>query len=497
MCDIDAAQTPDARKPTNRTNKTQNERLRVPGKCIKCKTARPNVTIRKSLYCKPCFVRASVVKFRAALSKSRRRIADKTTPNTLEPAAPRAMVALSGGPCSSALLQLTLDYHNSMLQKGAAVQSPYSQIIVGHIDESALFDVPNDAVRSVAGDAVQFRQAHLEDVFAVGENSGALLEIVAASIAPGESSDRFRARVLESEHFSSSSSSSSPREQLHRLFDSLESATNREALLDAIKMFLLTKLAHASNCSVLLMGDSATRIASKIVSLTSRGRGFSLPLEVASECLWLDGLAVVRPMRDFVAKEIAFLNRWAGFASVVVPTFTTGAPAHASIDRLTEAFVVGLDCDFASTVPTVCRTVQKLEPRPEALAACSCLVCGLPVDPGSLTWRSRLTVSDAPSSSSAAAAIDCVPADHSSSDSSNNGNSDVAVPLLDISTRLCYACQSVLHFCKSDGLVLPAFCAERLADQTDSSASNNTRGHEDLRKQVEQFLIDSDKEDSD
>ncbi|KAJ1818694.1 Cytoplasmic tRNA 2-thiolation protein 2, partial [Coemansia sp. RSA 2598] len=461
---------------------------RVPGKCIKCKTARPNVTIRKCLYCKPCFVRTSVVKFRAALSKSRRRIDDKRT-DTQQPA-PRAMVALSGGPCSSALLRLALDYHASMSQKGAAVQSPYSQILVGHVDESALFDVVDGAVRSIAGEDVGFCQARLEDVFAATEDSDALLEIVAANIAPGSSVDSFKARFVQLA-CDNKAEQRSPRERLHRLFDSLGSATNRESLLDAIKAFLLARLARASGCSVLLMGDSATRIASKIVSLTSRGRGFSLPLEVASECAWpQDGLTVVRPMRDFVAKEIAFLNRWAGFASVVVPTFTTGAPAHASIDRLTEAFVVGLDRDFVSTVPTVCRTVQKLEPRAEALAASPCLVCGMPVDPGSQAWRSRLTVSDAPSPSGAS---EPRPAD-GSSDQDNDG---AAVSLRDISARLCYACQSVLHFCTSDGLVLPAFCAGRLADKACSSASNNAQAHEALRKQVEDFLIDSGDEDSD
>ncbi|KAJ2702954.1 Cytoplasmic tRNA 2-thiolation protein 2 [Coemansia sp. IMI 203386] len=493
MCDIDAApKVPDTRRP----KKTQNERQqqRVPGMCIKCKTARPNVTIRRCLYCKPCFVRTSVVKFRAALSKSRRRIEDNKaagarsdTEAEAAEGASRAMVALSGGACSSALLQLTLDYHKSMAEKGAAVQSPYSQIIVGHVDESALFDVASDAVRGIAGD-VEFRQARLEDVFAATDDSDALLQIVAANIAPGSSADRFKALVVRP----ASEEQHSPRERLHRLFDSLGSATNRESLLDAIKTYLLARLARESGCSVLLMGDSATRIASKIVSLTSRGRGFSLPLEVASECAWLDGLTVVRPMRDFVAKEIAFLNLWAGFRSVVVPTFTTGAPAHASIDRLTEAFVVGLDRDFASTVPTVCRTVQKLEPRPEALVASPCLVCGMPVDPNSQTWRSRLTVSDAPLHSSASEPAS-IPADADISTSA----SSAAAPPLDISTRLCYACQSVLHFCKSDGLVLPAFCAERLADQADTSASSGTRGHEALRKQVEQFLIDSDDEHDD
>ncbi|KAI8319242.1 hypothetical protein GQ54DRAFT_245946, partial [Martensiomyces pterosporus] len=167
------------------------------------------------------------------------------------------------------------------------------------------------------------------------------------------------------------------RERLKAMLAGLGSATNREDMLANIKSFLLVRLARRHGCGVLMMGDSATRIATKIISYTSRGRGFSLPLEVCSESTWFGDVAIYRPMRDCIMKEVAFFNQWTKQRSVVVPTFTTMAPAKASIDHLTEAFVVGLDRDFPSTVSTVCRTLQKLEPRQEALASFPCIMCGM------------------------------------------------------------------------------------------------------------------------
>ncbi|KAJ2375201.1 Cytoplasmic tRNA 2-thiolation protein 2 [Coemansia sp. RSA 2607] len=466
MCDIDTEHKP--------VLDTRLERKRVPGKCIKCKTAKPNVTIRGCLYCKPCFVSASIVKFRGALKKSNGRVeAQRRQQNgALEPQ--RLMVALSGGPSSTAMLHLVADYQQSVTQKsGDFVQPPYADIVVGHVDESALFDVPEGAVRNIANERT-FHETSLEDIFSVSDDRDVLLQIVRASMASEEqqSGGGFSAQIIKN-----SDKHTPPRERLRQLFSALDSDSSRESLLDAIRTFLLVRLARAHQCTVLLLGESATRIATRVVSLTSCGRGFSLPFEIASESTWFDGVTLIRPMRDFIAKEIAFFNRWTGYTSVVVPTFTTGAPVHASIDRLSETFVVGLDRDFASTVSTVCRTVQKLEPQAEALSACPCIVCGMPAEPDAQDWRSRLTVGQAASSTLPSSGFD-------------------------ISSHLCYSCQNILHFSESadsGGLVLPGFCVERIRDHSVSrpSASSNAEQHEALRRQVEQFFLNSDDEDGD
>ncbi|KAJ1879664.1 Cytoplasmic tRNA 2-thiolation protein 2, partial [Kickxella alabastrina] len=163
------------------TPMTRFERKRVPGKCIKCKTAQPNVVIRGCLYCKPCFVRASIAKFRTALSKSRKRAEGQPTD--------RAMVALSGGASSSSMLQLALDYRRTVAMKGGSAQPLYGDIVAGHIDESALFGAPagdQGGIAGIVGKGTALHCARLEDVFAAGEEGEqpVLLQIVRANIAP-------------------------------------------------------------------------------------------------------------------------------------------------------------------------------------------------------------------------------------------------------------------------------------------------------------------------
>ncbi|KAJ1961028.1 Cytoplasmic tRNA 2-thiolation protein 2 [Dipsacomyces acuminosporus] len=475
MCDATEAEN---------VNPRRYERKRVPGLCIKCKTAKPNVDIRRCLYCKECFVRATITKFRAALSKSRQRV---KVPRT------RALIAFSGGATSSALLRLMLDYH-SMDLKGTGAETVYSGLVVGHVDESALFPgIQSDEIHEIAKETgLQYEVAKLEDVFDLDDDQSALLELVQSTVTPGAARDQFCVQLVR--HNSSISS----KNRLISMFDGLGSMTNKEDMLASIKNFLLLRLARKHQCGVIMMGDSATRIATKIISLTSRGRGFSLPLEVCSESTWFDDVAIYRPMRDCITKEIAFFNRWTRQRSAVAPTFTTMLPAKASIDRLTEAFVVGLDRDFPSTVSTVCRTLQKLEPRQEALHSLPCIMCGMPVESSAQEWRDRLTVSSTPNG----AVVASSPAAAANSPSVRSAPNESKSPLLDITAYLCYSCQNLFHSAKP-GTAFPGFCFSRFNEHISAQpsqpqevngdkATETDEHREQLRKQIEEFLIDDD-----
>ncbi|KAJ2613393.1 Cytoplasmic tRNA 2-thiolation protein 2 [Coemansia sp. RSA 1365] len=449
-------------------------RERVPGMCIKCKVTKPSVTIRQSVYCKECFIKTSIVKFRTGQSRLRR-----DTPHLHT----KALVAFSGGATSSAMLKLVADHQNSV-RKDVDSTPAYTGIVIGHIDETCLFpEAPEDEIRAIAGESgLLYKTVGLEEVFTLsGGRQTTLIEIVQANITPGAERDQFCARLVRP------ASSTSHKEYLKALFSSLGSATDREAMLDVIKRFLILQLARETECGVVLMGDSGTRIATKTMALTSRGRGFSLPIEVAAKSQWFGDVSVWRPMRDFVAKEIAFFNRWTGQKSAVVPTFTTGESRLGSIDRLTEAFIAGLDQDFSSTVPTVCRTMQKLEPHDEALAALPCLICGMPAEDNAQAWRSRLTIS----SSGAEGGSICSSPSATLPESTSLASGD-ASSLLEISRAVCYACQSLLHHA-SPGMVLPEFCVKRLGarDVSGSSAQGTIEAQrETLRKQIDEFLLE-------
>uniref|UniRef100_A0A8B9GV65 Cytoplasmic tRNA 2-thiolation protein 2 n=1 Tax=Astyanax mexicanus TaxID=7994 RepID=A0A8B9GV65_ASTMX len=91
-------------------------------------------------------------------------------------------------------------------------------------------------------------------------------------------------------------------------------------------------------------------------------------------------VVVVRPMRDYSSKEITFYNRLFGVESVFTPSLDTKAPDKASIQRLTESFIIKLQADFPSTVSTIYRTSEKLHTasspqNSSAELSAKCLLC--------------------------------------------------------------------------------------------------------------------------
>lgn len=56
--------------------------------------------------------------------------------------------------------------------------------------------------------------------------------------------------------------------------------TGGEDLLEHLRMALLIRTAAKLGCSVLALGDSATRLAIRTISLTSKGCGFALPASI-------------------------------------------------------------------------------------------------------------------------------------------------------------------------------------------------------------------------
>ena len=108
-----------------------------------------------------------------------------------------------------------------------------------------------------------------------------------------------------------SSSSDAPLESLRKLVSSLPAAS-RPVLFSNI----LTSLLHIAarcipNISHLLLGETSTRQAQRIISGTALGRGWSLPLELASD-LNLNGIMRLQPMKDLTVKDATYfcwLNR--------------------------------------------------------------------------------------------------------------------------------------------------------------------------------------------
>ncbi|XP_004704796.1 cytoplasmic tRNA 2-thiolation protein 2 isoform X1 [Echinops telfairi] len=169
-------------------------------------------------------------------------------------------------------------------------------------------------------------------------------------------------------------------EALVRLFSSVRTLTAKEELLQTLRTHLLLHVARTHGYSKVMMGDSCTRLAIKLLTNLALGRGAFLAWDTGFSDERHGDVVVVRPMREHTLKEVAFYNRLFTVPTVLTPTISTKAPEKASIHRLMEAFVLQLQAQFPSTVSTVYRTSEKLVKAPRAGQAPShssphCLLC--------------------------------------------------------------------------------------------------------------------------
>lgn len=174
----------------------------------------------------------------------------------------------------------------------------------------------------------------------------------------------------------SSSSTTTPLESLNTLLAALP-APSRPALLRNILEALLNEAARElPNISHLLVGETSTREAGRVISATAAGRGWALPLELATVHTMpvndTRSYVRIKAMKEVNLKEAAFwcrgrgiptLNerRWDNTVPGAVRRDARGKGSVASIEALTEQFVAKLNVSHSSTVSTVNKTGNKLQ----------------------------------------------------------------------------------------------------------------------------------------
>ncbi|KAF9923262.1 Cytoplasmic tRNA 2-thiolation protein 2 [Linnemannia zychae] len=538
------------------------------GFCCKCKKAKSTIVVRYAEYCDPCFLIALDSKFRTALRNARPyRV---ITPENV-------MLAFSGGPSSRALVHLFDVFHSLPPEVATNKQQPkiYNDIHVCHIDESCLFEPSQDQdptsgstmeqARSIAaGYGYSFHGAAIEDIYDPEWTDSKCFEAVATLITSlpkdhltisGESPE------LLSQIMLLSSSSTEQRQPISRiekiaklkaLLGACSTLTAKETILQHFRACLLIQLAKRSQCTILALGDSATRVAIQIIELTSIGRGYSLPHETSLLSNWVKDCKVVRPLKDCLVKELetfCSLNKLAlierHHAQLDWTIKTKGEIK--SIHKLTEEFIAGLDKEFPSTAATVCRTAAKLTP-PEATFDQKCPLCHGPVQAGVQEWKRRITVTTAPKQDDTDmpqetvaknTSVGCCSSDKgaccstqtslSASCCSGPTTTTSSCSLTPFSSLLCYGCLTNLRDLDLKSILsqendltketaifeLPPYVAESIVhrmgfsslddfEQQQQEPSLNSRQakssidpRESLREQIQEFLIDSEDEDAD
>ncbi|XP_031425146.1 cytoplasmic tRNA 2-thiolation protein 2 [Clupea harengus] len=370
----------------------------VSKKCMKCKEGTAVLIIRAGdAFCRSCFKEYFIHKFRAMLGKNR----------VIFPGE-KVLLAVSGGLASSSMLAqvqegLSQDAHKKLRfvpgivyvdEGGASGQSleerqrAASQL--EHIFQATgfpyhivpleeVFSLPSSVLEAASAISNSSTCSYKTAVEQFIQNGG---EAVGLRNKEQDSSLADAVSQLQT-HDCQPSSFIPPapqRQALERLFASVKTQTAKEELLQTLRQHLILHTARLKGYSKVMLGESCTRLAVKLLSSISLGRGAALAMDTGFADSRFGDVVLVRPMRDYSSKEIAFYGRLFSVPSVFTPGLDTKTSDKASIQRLTESFVTNLQTGFPSTVSTIYRTSEKLQTAHSAQTndaepASKCLLC--------------------------------------------------------------------------------------------------------------------------
>ncbi|XP_069595020.1 cytoplasmic tRNA 2-thiolation protein 2 [Ranitomeya imitator] len=369
--------------------------------CMKCKESSAVLIIRVGdAFCKSCFKEYFVHKFRAMLGKNR----------VVYPGE-KVLLAYSGGPSSSALIQ--------QVQEGLGRDAPKKlRFVPGvlFIDEGAVCGQSweqraqsvSEIQRILQKTTFPFHIVPLEQIFSLPQS--VLQSVLPGNLAPAENykqavnsflgqrrahgveelsgtTDELAELRVTGDECSNTYSRPPPETTaaLTDIFNSAKTLTAKVELLQSLRNHLLLHVARTCAYPKVMSGESCTRLAARLLANISLGRGAFLALDTGFSDDRSGNVVIVRPMREYSLKEISFYNRLFQVPSVFIPTMETKAPENSSLQHLSECFITKLQAEFPSTVSTVYRTSEKLNiSRAEAAAENveqeRCLMCMCSLD---------------------------------------------------------------------------------------------------------------------
>lgn len=317
---------------------------KLQGNCMKCSETAVVLVRNGDPLCRACFLDYAVHKFRATIGKAR-----------VIHQGEKVLLAVSGGASSCAMLDLVI--------RGLRKETPKKhrfQPGVVHIDEGELLgrtaeerESVKERIKNTADTAgFSFHVVILEDLF-LGNDSLKSLGI--------------------------SDITSSANSHLVELFSNINSITAKEDLLSHLYRWQLQKTAREHGYDRIMVGDCSTSLSIRILSDIAQGRGSQLPFNIGFQDSRAE-VSILRPMREFTKKVIEFYNLFNKVPSFSLPSFSTMGFPHASVNRLTQEFLLGLQAAFPSTVSTVLRTGEKLSSHFSGSHPECCSICLIPLE---------------------------------------------------------------------------------------------------------------------
>lgn len=433
--------------------------------CVRCRLKPGNIVIRHAVYCQECFTPMVDMKFRKALEPSVNARAGTSKRPKLK-ASGNLCLGFSGGLGSSILLDIV---HNTYFSSQPPLDdsgrprggtnhprnaSVWPSCIVCYVEVCGAFAGMQDRtedIRSVVEryPSFDFVPLRIEDAFDGSWWTKVSRPNTTPQVWLELSKDGL---ITDGLHVTFDVTSLTPVEAMRSYLSSLPTQTAISSALQNLTRVLILHTAHSRGSSHLLFGSSLTSLSISLLSSISQGGGYAIREELQEEWAPVTAsgsklssvLRVVRPLRDVTAKECAVYVWW---NNISVIGRDKQRRAILGIAALTKNFVVGLEKDYPSTVSTIARTCEKLEPKDAPSGQCR--LCKRPMQSAIQEWKGRISIRSF-SDDKLATDLAYIP---SACRSILDSSTPSQVPLLpSLTDFLCYSCHTMLTSRSSRGV---------------------------------------------
>jgi cytoplasmic tRNA 2-thiolation protein 2 len=324
--------------------------------CSKCKELLATLKYRNDPCCRACYLGILDHKFRAGL-----RTSVKIWKEDL------ILVCVSGGQNSIALAKMVNECLFNPSQR-----KMFFKAQLFHINESAIYNFNEKQ-----------EQANLEIIKNLAKNLNFELNLINIEDIFEIANDKLQASILTPYNIdlkdiekkaegSPKPSSSENRKKLQLMLENLsEQGSSKEDVLLHFKTWLINHYAIKQSFKKIFVGDTAQKIATKSLASLCKGRGVNLFSDIAVQDQKVQGIDLMRPMHDFLTKEVMLYNHLHKMAPhfLLNPSIadsnnvSKSIPENGSMDRVLEKFVEKLQNGFPATVHTILNTLDKIKPR--------------------------------------------------------------------------------------------------------------------------------------
>lgn len=177
-------------------------------------------------------------------------------------------------------------------------------------------------------------------------------------------------------------SSKTDQERLDSFLSSLSTATSRTDIEYTLLMRLIVEFAKEQGCAGIIWGHNDSRLAGKVLSDVSKGRGFSLPWQICEDKS-PSGLNYNFPLRDLFRSELEIYSTLLPerVSQVIISDHSVAdmSTKAMSIDDCILQYIETQGAKYPNIMANVVRTVNKLEPYSVQEDDMKCVLCEMPM----------------------------------------------------------------------------------------------------------------------